>query len=78
MGKPLKNNYFLITSDKRLPLSKTINFMTNIITAVMLNYFSMKTQRGEEKKKGRFIVDFAGPQLLLMMISSLQNGRSHE
>ena len=54
--------------------------MTNIITVVVLNYFCMPRTMflvgvGEN---GSFFDDFVGPQLLLMMISSLRNGRSHK
>ena len=55
--------------------------MTNIIIAVMLNYFCMpRTMFLESVKKWIFFFDdFAGPQQrLLIMISSLRNGRSHK
>ena len=53
--------------------------MTNIITVVVLNYFYMpRIMFLVSVKMGHLFDDFAGPQLLLMMISSLRNGRSHK
>ena len=52
--------------------------MTNIITVVVLNYFYMpRIMFLVSVKMGHLFDDFAGPQLLLMMISSLRNGRSN-
>ena len=54
--------------------------MTNIITAVTMNYFLMPRYMFFEVMKNfdSFFDDFAGPQLLLMMISWLRNGRSYK
>ena len=41
MGKPLKTNLFANNMSYRLPQLKLISSMTNIITAVMMNVFSV-------------------------------------
>ena len=41
MGKPSKTNLFATNMSYRLPKLKIISGMTNIITAVILNVFSM-------------------------------------
>ena len=41
MGKPSKTNLFATNMSYRLPKLKIISGMTNIITAVMLNVFSL-------------------------------------
>ena len=40
MGKPQKTNLFAPSMSYRLPTFKIISYMTNIITAVVLNVFS--------------------------------------
>ena len=54
--------------------------MTNIITAVTLNYFLMPTYMFFEMIKmfDSFFDDVGGPQLLLMMISRIRNKRSYK
>ena len=41
MGKPSKTNLFATNMSYRLPKLKIISGMTNIITAIMLNVFSL-------------------------------------
>ena len=62
MGKPSKTNLFATNMSYRLPKLKIISGMTNIITAVMVNVFSMpRTMFCVVIKNGILKVDFAGP-----------------
>ena len=61
MGKPSKTNLFATNMSYRLSKLKIISGLTNIITAVMLNVFSMsRTMFYVVIKNGFLKVDYAG------------------
>ena len=75
MPKPEKSNFYAYYKSYRIPLSNTMSGMTNITTTVVLVVF---LYLGLRYLIQMLTVVFEGPQLLLMMISWLRNGRSDD